>query len=31
MQQMNQPYAADPYGSAGYGSTDGDFLEDIPF
>lgn len=31
MQHMNQPYAADPYGSAGYGSTDGDFLEDIPF
>ena len=31
MQQMNQPYAADPYGSAGYGATDGDFLEDIPF
>ena len=31
MQQMNQPYAADPYGSAGYCSTDGDFLEDIPF
>ena len=31
MQQMNQPYAADPYGSAGYGATDSDFLEDIPF
>ena len=31
MQQMNQPYAADPYGSAGYGATDSDFPEDIPF
>ena len=31
MQQMNQSYAADPYGSAGYGATGSDFPEDIPF